>query len=162
MFLGRDFQCAQCHDHPLIDDYKQAHYYGIFAFLNRTSLFEDRQETAVLAEKADGDVKFTSVFKKKVTHKTGPRILDGPAIAEPGVPQGCRVLVAPEKERKVRTIPRYSRRAELASALTAAEVPEFSRNIVNRLWAMMMGRGLVHRLTCTTPKTLPLTPSCSS
>ena len=38
MFLGRDFQCAQCHDHPLIDDYKQAHYYGIFAFLNRTTL----------------------------------------------------------------------------------------------------------------------------
>ena len=24
MFLGRDFQCAQCHDHPLIDDNKQA------------------------------------------------------------------------------------------------------------------------------------------
>ena len=44
MFLGRDIQCAQCHDHPLIDDYKQAHYYGIFAFLNRTSLFEDRHE----------------------------------------------------------------------------------------------------------------------
>ena len=44
MFLGRDFQCAQCHDHPLIDDYKQAHYYGIFAFLNRTTLVRNRQE----------------------------------------------------------------------------------------------------------------------
>ena len=44
----------------------------------------------------------------------------------------------------MRTIPRHSRRAELARRLTSEAVPEFSRNIVNRLWAMMMGRGLVH------------------
>ena len=88
MFLGRDIQCAQCHDHPLIDDYKQAHYYGIFAFLNRTTLFEDDKKVAVLAEKAEGDVTFTSVFKKKVTHKTGPRILDGPADRSRACPRG--------------------------------------------------------------------------
>ena len=98
----------------------------------------------MLAEKADGDVTFTSVFKKKVSHQTGPRILDGPAVAEPGVPKGAEYLVAPDKENKVRPIPRYSRRAELAKRLTSGAVPEFSRNIVNRLWAMMMGRGLVH------------------
>ncbi len=142
MFLGRDFQCAQCHDHPLIDDYKQAHYYGIFAFLNRTTLFEDEKKTSVLAEKADGDVTFNSVFKKKVTHKTGPRILDAAAVPEPSVPKGAEYLVPPDKEKKVRAIPRYSRRALLGRQLTAA--PEFSRNIVNRLWAMLMGRGLVH------------------
>jgi hypothetical protein len=144
MFLGRDLQCAQCHDHPLIDDYKQAHYYGIFAFLNRTTLFEDDQKVSVLAEQAEGDVTFTSVFKKKVTHKTGPRILDGPLVPEPSVPKGAEYLVAPEKQKKVRTIPRHSRRAELAGRLTSEAVPEFSRNIVNRLWALMMGRGLVH------------------
>ncbi len=144
MFLGRDLQCAQCHDHPLIDDYKQAHYYGIFAFLNRTNLFEDDQKVSVLAEKAEGDVTFTSVFKKKVTHTTGPRILEGPVVAEPGVPKGAEYLVAPDKQNKVRTIPRHSRRADLARRLTSEAVPEFSRNIVNRLWAIMMGRGLVH------------------
>jgi Protein of unknown function (DUF1549)/Protein of unknown function (DUF1553) len=144
MFLGRDLQCAQCHDHPLIDDYKQAHYYGLFAFLNRTSLFEIDMKTAVLTEKADGDVTFTSVFKKKITHKTGPRILDGPSLAEPSVPKGAEYLVAPNKEKKVPTIPRFSRRAELAKRLASDDVPEFRRNIVNRLWATMMGRGLVH------------------
>jgi len=144
MFLGRDLQCAQCHDHPLIDDYKQAHYYGLIAFLNRTTLFEDGKKGSVLAEKAEGDVTFTSVFKKKVTHRTGPRILDGPAVKEPSLPKGSEYLVFPDKENKVRTIPSYSRRAELAARLTSEAVPEFSRNIVNRLWAMMMGRGLVH------------------
>ena len=135
MFLGRDLQCAQRHDHPLIDDYKQAHYYGIFAFLNRTTLFEDDQKVSVLAEQAEGDVTFSSVFKKKVTHKTGPRILDGPLVPEPSVPKGAEYLVAPEKQKKVRTVPRHSRRAELAGRLTSEAVPEFSRNIVNRLWA---------------------------
>lgn len=144
MFLGRDFQCAQCHDHPLIDDYKQAHYYGIFAFLNRTSLLEIDTKNAMLTEKADGDVTFTSVFKKKVTHKTGPRILDGPPVAEPGVPKGAEYLVSLNKQKKTPAIPRYSRRAELARRLTADDVPEFRHNIVNRLWALMMGRGLVH------------------
>jgi len=144
MFLGRDLQCAQCHDHPLIDDYKQAHYYGLFAFLNRTTLFEDAKQGSVLAEKAEGDVTFTSVFKKKVTHRTGPRILDGPPVAEPSLPKGAEYLVFPNNKQNVRTIPSFSRRAELAARLTSEAVPEFSRNIVNRLWAMMMGRGLVH------------------
>jgi hypothetical protein len=144
MFLGRDLQCAQCHDHPLVDDYKQAHYYGIFAFLNRTSLFEGDPIGAVLAEKAEGDVTFKSVFKKKVSHKTGPRILEGPGVDEPSPPKGSEYLVAPEKDTKVRTIPRYSRRGELAGRLTAAPVADFSRNIANRLWALLMGRGLVH------------------
>jgi hypothetical protein len=149
MFLGRDLQCAQCHDHPVIDDYKQAHYYGIFAFLNRTSLFGAdptgvNKNSAVLTEKAEGDVTFSSVFKKKVSHQTGPRILDGPVAPEPRVPKGAEYLVAPDKENKIRPIPRYSRRGELAKRLTSAAVPEFSRNIANRLWATMMGRGLIH------------------
>jgi hypothetical protein len=146
MFLGRDMQCAQCHDHPLIDEYKQAHYYGLYAFLNRTALFADAAKGAVLAEKADGDVTFTSVFKKKVSHKTGPRILDEPESNEPAVPKGAEYLLAPDKENKLRPIPRHSRRAELPARLTKGSVPDFERNIVNRLWAMMMGRGLVHPL----------------
>lgn len=149
VFLGRDLQCAQCHDHPLIDDYKQAHYYGLYAFFSRTSLWPATMPPApesVLAEKAEGDVSFSSVFKKKTSHRTGPRVLDGTAAAEPGVPKGAEYLLAPDKEGKVRQIPRVSRRLMLAGRLTAPGVSEFSRNIVNRLWALMMGRGLVHPL----------------
>jgi hypothetical protein len=144
LFLGRDMQCAQCHDHPLIDDYKQAHYYGLFAFVSRTALYDDPKAGKVLAEKGEGEVTFISVFKKKVTNATGPRVLDGPPVAEPAIAKGQEYFVGPKD--KARMVPTFSRRAQLALALVDAGVPEFDRTIANRLWAVLMGRGLVHPL----------------
>ena len=66
--------CTQCHDHPLIDGFKQEHYYGIQAFFTRAFLFPDnRATTAVIAEKAEGDTNFTSVFDKSKTRKSRRR-----------------------------------------------------------------------------------------
>lgn len=147
MFLGRDLQCAQCHDHPLVEDYFQAHYYGIRAFLDRSSLFTDPESQVVmLAEKAEGETTFQSVFKTSVTHSTAPRVLDGPPVDEPELPEGERYEVAPEKDKAVRTIPTFSRYEHLAPALANDEVDAFSRNIANRLWALLMKRGLFHPL----------------
>jgi len=61
--FGMDLQCCQCHDHPLIDDYYQDDYYGLFAFVHRTGLFTDAKTRLVsLTEKADGEASFKSVF----------------------------------------------------------------------------------------------------
>jgi len=152
LFLGMDIQCCQCHDHPLIDDYKQQHYYGLYAFFSRSVVIGGKNSCGVIAtgsipvvgEKAEGEVTFASVFKKKVTHKTGPRVLDGRPVAEPDVPKGRDYLIPPDKDGKVRPVPIYSRRARLGEALTSADDPAFARNIANRLWALMMGRGIVH------------------
>src|ERR1051325_2330729 len=77
LFLGMNLQCAQCHDHPLVDAYKQDHYYGILAFLNRSYVFTDRAaKISFYAEKAEGDVTFQSVFVPKVTKNTPPRLPD--------------------------------------------------------------------------------------
>jgi hypothetical protein len=146
LFLGTNLQCCQCHDHPRIDDYKQAHYYGLFAFLNRSSLVVDQQlKLAVLSEKADGAVTFQSVFDPaKVTKSTGPRLPEGPPLKEPAVKKGKEYLVAPTP--KTRAVPRFSRRSLLGPTLARADNEPFKRNIANRLWALMMGRGLVHPL----------------
>ncbi len=146
LFLGTDLQCCQCHDHPRIDDYKQQHYYGLFAFLSRTSLVVDAKlKKAVLSEKADGEVTFQSVFDPdKVTKSTGPRLPEGPPLKEPAVEKGKEYLVAPAP--RGRAVPRFSRRALLGPALANADNKQFNRNIANRLWALMMGRGLVHPL----------------
>jgi hypothetical protein len=144
MFLGRDLQCAQCHDHPIVDDYKQAHYYGLLAFIGRTVLFDDPARGKVLGEKADGEVTFSSVFKKGVLHKTGPRVLDGTPVPDMPAAKGNEYLVPASA--KVRPVPVFSRRAKLAEAVAGGSVAEFDRNIANRLWAVLMGRGLVHPL----------------
>lgn len=146
LFLGTNLQCCQCHDHPRIDDYKQAHYYGLFAFLNRSSLVVDQKlKMAVLSEKADGEVTFQSVFDPaKVTKSTGPRLPEVPPLKEPAVEKGKEYLVAPTP--RARAVPRFSRRALLGPTLARADNEQFKRNIANRLWALMMGRGLVHPL----------------
>jgi len=145
LFLGRNLQCAQCHDHPTITDYKQEHYFGIYAFLSRTFLFPKANlPTAVLAEKADGDTNFMSVFDKTKTQKTTtPKMPGGKPIAEPKAEKGKEYTIAPTKP-TVRPVPAFSRRALLAMTLTADR--NFARASVNRFWAFMMGRGLIHPL----------------
>ena len=144
VFLGRNLQCAQCHDHPLIDAYKQSEYYGILAFLNRTFLFPNPNDPkAVLAEKADGEVNFVSVFDKaKKQNTTFPRVMAGKAFEEPKLEKGKEYKVAPAKD--VRPVPQYSRREKLAAAMTSADNPYFSRAGANRLWSLMLGRGIVN------------------
>ena len=143
LFLGRDMQCAQCHDHPLIDGYKQDHYYGLLSFFSRSYLYTDRkQKRSFLAEKGEGDVTFKSVFDPtKTTYNTGPHLIDAAVIAEPKFEKGQEYYVAPAKD--VRPVPKFSRREQLAGLAAGGESPDFNRNIANRLWALMMGRGLV-------------------
>jgi len=158
LFLGTNLQCAQCHDHPRVDEYLQEHYYGLFAFVSRTVLVREKgTNLAVLAEKADGEVTFQSVFDPaKTTKSTGPRIPNGPALKETPPEKGKEYLVAPAPG--VRSVPRSSRRALLGPELTRPEHVAFKRNIANRLWAHMMGRGLVTPLDMDHPANPPSHP----
>ena len=142
VFFGMDLQCAQCHDHPLIDDYYQADYYGVFAFLTRSYVFTDKKDAkqVFFAEKADGEAKFASVFTKQAG-QASPRVPGGEYLVEPSFNKGEEYNVAPADN--VRPVPKYSRRAELAKHAASATNRPFSRNIANRLWAQMFGRGLV-------------------
>lgn len=154
VFLGKNLQCAQCHDHPLVEAYKQDHYYGIYAFLNRSFVFTEKgSKQAILAEKGDGDVSFQSVFVK-VTKNTGPRLLDGPALTEPKLDKGKEYVVPYKPGEKPR--PKFSRRAFLAKTIT--DTPVFARATANRLWSFYLGRGLIHPVEYDHPSNPPSHP----
>lgn len=145
LFFGRDMQCAQCHDHPLVSDYLQADYYGMLAFVSRGELFVDTKATkSYYAEKAEGEVNYKSVFTGDARDHVIPKLPDGAALSEPALKSDEQYVIAPAKD--VRPVPKYSRRAQLAAAATSGKSEAFNRNLANRLWAVMLGRGLVHPL----------------
>ena len=144
IFFGKDLQCAQCHDHPNIDSYLQQDYHGLFAFYTRTSLFHpDTKKPSALTEKAEGEATYESVFTK-VKGTASPRFPGGNPLDDPES-EGDAYKVAPNpKDKNVRPVPAYSRRERLARMLAEGDTgAAFNRNIANRLWAHLMGRGLV-------------------
>ena len=143
VFLGRDLECAQCHNHPTIEDYPQQHYYGLVSFFSRAYLFSDpKNKESSIGEKAEGTTKFTSVFTNEEA-TTFPRVLDLPVIADPPADKEP-YLAKPDKN--TRGIPKYSRLQQLPEAITRADNVAYRQNIANRLWYFMMGRGLVEPL----------------
>jgi hypothetical protein len=147
LFLGRDVECSRCHDHPTVKDYKQADYYGLYAFLNRSFVFKNKN-TFVFAEKASpGKVDFESVFTMQ-KGMTGPHLPGLTEIDEPKFAKDDDAYIEkPNPKKGVAGQPKFSARAVLAKKLTEpdAKAP-FVRNSANRLWFIMMGRGVVHPL----------------
>ena len=156
IFLGRDMQCAQCHDHPLIDTYYQADYYGLFAFLNRSQLFVNVAKTNYFAEKSVGNVSFKSVFTEEAG-ETGPQLPGNNPVVEPYLQKLEEYQVRPNGDRVSKPV--YSRRQQLAELATNGGNAAFNRNIANRLWGMMNGRALVMPVDLDHPANPPSNPA---
>lgn len=144
LFFGVDVSCAKCHDHPLVSDWKQDHYYGIAAFFSRTYLDKDR-----LADKDQGVFKFKTVKgEEKLANMmflTGDTVAEGTSAEKPAS-ESTSVGKSTSSNETTAPIQLASsgRRAMLVEmALRTEQNRFFSRSIVNRLWARLLGRGLV-------------------
>jgi len=167
VFYGRDMQCAQCHDHPLVDDYLQIDYHGLLAFVSSSSFAEAKfkdekgaeQKLQIYAERAARDAPFESVFDKGILFRTGTR---APGVTESFDPfeapdERYKTTPMPESMEGVPIPPHFSRRTLLVSQLSAAN-RAFAENWSNRIWALMMGKGLVHPLDMHHPDNPPTNP----
>ncbi len=144
LLLGRNLLCAQCHDHPIIKDYRQSEYMGLYAYLSQTKLQDDpKSKKSIMVETAaKGKVEYASVFSPAKKSQTGPRLQNKEEVEIPAFEKGKEYEVAPTRETP--GIPKFRPRELLAEALVTH--PRFARNSVNRFWFLLMGRGLVHPL----------------
>lgn len=144
LFLGKDFRCAECHDHLFIEEYKQEDFKGLFAFFQNTYLVDAK--AGIVGEKLTAKkMEFMSVFKKE-KKEIAPKI---PGMAEVAIPEfkkGEEFLVPADPKKKILGVPKFSPLEKLSEQLPSPENVDFSKNIVNRMWFIMMGRGLVHPL----------------
>jgi hypothetical protein len=151
IFLGRDMQCNQCHDHPLVDGYLQSDYAGLLAFFTPTTVAPIKKGAVtenLLSEKHGGRVLFDSVFVKDDALLTDPGLPGHARLAESAVTPGDEYVTRPTETATSK--PKVSRRALLAESLLAS--PEFRRNWANRIWALAFGRGVVHPLDMNHPE----------
>jgi len=130
LFLGVDLQCAQCHDHLFVADYKQLDFQGLLAVTQTLKPGKADPGPLVSEQPMTAKLEFVSVFDP-TPHATGPRI-----------PWGKEFEI-PQDLPKDNT---YSPLALVANGLPSADNPRFSRNIANRIWHLMLGRGLVEPL----------------
>ncbi len=145
LFLGMDLQCAQCHDHLFIKDYKQDDFQGMYvAFLN-TELRSDVKFPAVSEKLLTKKIEFQSVFNPQ-KKSIGPRVPGRSEITIPEFMKGEEYLEPPDKTTKEPGRPKFSPLEQLANQITAADNTQFAKSIANRMWFMAMGRGLVHPL----------------
>jgi len=134
LFLGIRLQCAKCHHHPF-EKYSQADYYQFAAFFARVGR-KSSQEFGIFG----GEQAVVVQSGGEMTHpRTGavmkPTALDGPELDDP-----------------------LDRRRPLADWLTAPDNRWFSRNVVNRYVAYLLGHGLVEPvddLRATNPASNP-------
>jgi hypothetical protein len=149
-WLGVNIACAKCHDHPLVDDWTQDHYYGMTSFFKRTF----RTKKGFLSERFEGLPKYTDIYGDEqqpgLMFLTGEKVDVPPMeIEEQALKKLQEAIKKSEKEDKSAPPPRpdFRPRSEFVElALGDEENRFFAKNLVNRTWARLLGRGLVHPL----------------
>jgi hypothetical protein len=115
-FLGQRLTCARCHNHPL-EKWTQKQYYQMANLFSRVGIKngDDPSESIIFA-KASGNINHPRLLRP-----LAPTPLDGEPMS-----------LDTETDRRI----------HFAKWLTSPNNQMFARNIVNRVWGTIMGKGL--------------------
>jgi len=122
LFLGVRLECAKCHQHPF-EVYSQRDFYSLAAYFGRVGY-----KGTGLSPPISGGEEIIHLKKKgEIRHPLTKEVL------RPKPLTGTSPELTDEQDP----------RAAFASWLTAADNPYFARIAVNRIWADLMGIGIV-------------------
>ncbi len=121
VFLGVRLDCAKCHHHPF-EVWAQEDFYAMAAYFARV----DHKGTGVSPPISGGEEVICLADEGEVTH---------PLTRKPVAPRPLLGTAAVGVDQDPREV--------LAAWMTADDNPFFAKVAVNRLWAELMGRGLV-------------------
>lgn len=116
--MGIRIECARCHHHPF-DRWSQDDYYGMQAFFTGVRFKSTPR----------GEMLFASTGGVSQNPRTGQQIFAHPL--ETAMPAAA---------------PTGDPRLVFANWLVSPDNPYFARNVVNRAWAHLLGRGIVEPL----------------
>lgn len=163
--FGVQIQCAQCHDHPLASEIKQAHYWGLVAFFNRGKPVDSPAGPQVAESAIGGFSNFANLegeAQPNLLFYLGAEVVAEERPADPATQVDADELYVPGvgidgASEGLPRVPKFSRRQAFADHVLA-DHPWVARAMVNRLWALAFGRGLVHpvdKLDSTHPASHP-------
>ena len=148
--FGVQIKCAQCHNHPLAWEIEQRHYWGLVAVFNRSKNVDTDTGPGVAESAIGGFISFANL--KKESQPAALVFLNGKSVPEkvPGandkeVDKPDLYVVPPaqgSQKPHSPAVPKFSRREAFADSVTH-DNPQLARAFVNRLWADLMGRGIV-------------------
>ncbi len=145
LFAGIDLQCAQCHDHLTVNDYSQQDFQGLHMVFENVDIRRDVKFPAIGEKLMTEQKEFSSVFEQ-VALKTSPVVPGGEEFDIATFEKEQQYIEPPDRKKRTTGVPRFSPLSELSSGLASPDNKLFCRNIVNRLWFTMMGKGLVEPL----------------
>jgi hypothetical protein len=122
LFLGVRLECAKCHHHPF-ESWSQDDFYSFAAFFARLG----HGGTGLSPPISGGEESIFAAAKGEVRHPVTGKVLAPRPLAGKAPP------VSAENDE----------RDALAEWMTRPDNPYFAKVIVNRMWADLMGRGIV-------------------
>lgn len=144
-FFGVRIDCAQCHDHPLSEEIKQSHYWGLTAFFNRSTNVDTPKGPRVQESAIGGFAEFANLRGASSPNELVFMGRDVIAEARPAkdTKEEDREDLYVVSENGEPKVPKFSRRERFVEQILN-DHPLVAKAMVNRLWGLMMGRGLVH------------------
>ncbi|MCA9265014.1 MAG: DUF1553 domain-containing protein, partial [Planctomycetales bacterium] len=147
-FFGIQIQCAQCHDHPLASEIEQRHYWGLVAFFNRGKRVDTSAGPRVGESAVGGFSKFTDLSGDTADvqltflgkHVTIP---ERRPLTEAEDKDASEKYFPLAGSAELPPFPMFSRREQFVDNFVLGN-PLVARAFVNRMWGLLLGRGIVH------------------